>query len=437
MEKDDYQSTLDYIYSFIDFSLTRNLRYSAAKFDLSRMQDLMDLLENPQQSYAVIHVAGTKGKGSTCAMIASILSAQGYKVGFYSSPHMIEFNERIRVDDVLITNDEVVHLVEAMREKIEMVKGISTFEITTALAFQFFYEQRVDIAVIEVGMGGRLDATNIVHPILTAITSISLDHTMILGNTIAKIAKEKAGIIKEQVPVVIAKQSKDAKEVISNFARKANSQIIDIENELDWEQVAYSLESQSFRIVEKKPERDSPSPIYSMHLLGDHQLDNALTAYAVVNNLPPQFHVSEQAIAVGFNKAQWAGRFEVISKFPFIIIDGAHNPYSFDKLALTIQKYLPGIKVTLIFGASEDKDVPQMIDIISPFVERIIYTRSDHPRAMTREDFLGILNPHQKQNFYFEELDSLISEIKRNNDEIYLAAGSIFIAGAVKQMLQA
>ena len=436
MEKDNYQSALDYIYSFIDFSLTRNLRYSAANFDLSRMQDLVDLLGNPEQSYAVVHVAGTKGKGSTCAMIASILSAQGYKVGFYSSPHMIDFKERIRVNDVQITSEEVVSLVESMRKKIEMVKGISTFEITTALAFQYFFEKQVDIAVIEVGMGGRLDATNVVHPILTAITSISLDHTMILGDTIAKIAKEKAGIIKERVPVVIAKQSKEAKEVISDLARKANSQIIDIEHDLDWKQVAYSLEKQSFQIEEKKLEESSHTPTYTMTLLGDHQLDNALTAYAVVKNLPPQYHVSEAAISAGFRKAHWTGRFEVISKSPMIIIDGAHNPYSFEKLSQTIQKYLPGEKVALIFGASEDKDVPQMIEIISPFVEKIIYTRSDHPRAMSREDFLAILTPQQLQEFCFEELETLITEIKRNTDDIYLAAGSIFIAGAVKQMLQ-
>jgi dihydrofolate synthase/folylpolyglutamate synthase len=369
-------------------------------------------------------------------MIASILSAQGYKVGFYSSPHMIDFKERIRVNDVQITSEEVVGLVESMRERIEKVKGISTFEITTALAFQYFFEKQVDIAVIEVGMGGRLDATNVVHPILTAITSISLDHTMILGDTIAKIAKEKAGIIKERVPVVIAKQSKEAKEVISDIARKANSQIIDIENDLDWEQVTYSLENQSFRIVEKKLEESSQSPIYTMPLLGDHQLDNALTAYAVVKSLPAKYHATEAAISAGFKKAQWTGRFEVISNSPMIIIDGAHNPYSFDKLSQTIQKYLPGEKVTLIFGASEDKDVPQMIEIISPFVEKIIYTRSDHPRAMTREDFLAILTPQQLQNFCFEELETLINEIKSNTNEIYLAAGSIFIAGAVKQMLQ-
>ena len=436
MEKDNYQSALDYIYSFIDFSLTRNLRYSAANFDLSRMQDLVDLLGNPERSYAVVHVAGTKGKGSTCALVASILSAQGYKVGFYSSPHMIDFKERIRVNDVQITSEEVVSLVESMRKKIEMVKGISTFEIITALAFQYFSEKQVNIAVIEVGMGGRLDATNVVHPILTAITSISLDHTMILGDTIAKIAKEKAGIIKERIPVVIAKQSKEAKEVISDLARKANSQIIDIKHDLDWKQVAYSLEKQSFQIEEKKLEESSHTPTYTMTLLGDHQLDNALTAYAVVKNLPPQYHVSEAAISAGFRKAHWTGRFEVISKSPMIIIDGAHNPYSFEKLSQTIQKYLPGEKVALIFGASEDKDVPQMIEIISPFVEKIIYTRSDHPRAMSREDFLAILTPQQLQEFCFEELETLITEIKRNTDDIYLAAGSIFIAGAVKQMLQ-
>ena len=209
MDDKTYQKSLDYLYSFIDYSLTRNLRYAEEKFDLSRMATLMDLLGNPQKDFDIIHVAGSKGKGSTCAMIFSILRSQGYHVGFYSSPHMIDFTERIRVNNHRIPPDDFCLLLDDMKEVIEKVKNISTFEITTALAFQYFSKKEIDIAVVEVGMGGRLDATNIVTPILSVITSISLDHTKILGNTITKIAEEKAGIIKKGVPVIISKQKKD------------------------------------------------------------------------------------------------------------------------------------------------------------------------------------------------------------------------------------
>ena len=195
-----YSQALDYIYSFVDYSLTKNLRYSPEKFDLKRMRAFLGLLNNPQNNFKIIHVAGTKGKGSTAAMIASVLSAAGYKTGFYTSPHMIDFSERIRIGDKLIAHKEIADYVNQLEPIIRQVPELTTFEIITGMAFKYFSDQKVDFGVIEVGMGGRFDATNVVKPRISVITSISFDHTKVLGKTLKKIAFEKAGIIKRKYP---------------------------------------------------------------------------------------------------------------------------------------------------------------------------------------------------------------------------------------------
>jgi dihydrofolate synthase / folylpolyglutamate synthase len=435
MDEKQYQEALDYLYSFIDFSLTRNLRYSEEKFDLSRMTKLMDLIDNPQNDYDVIHVAGTKGKGSTCVMIASILIAQGYRVGLYSSPHMIDFTERIQIDNVQISPGEFVEFLGIMRSDIENVSNISTFEITTALALKYFSKKEVDIAVVEVGMGGRLDATNIVNPLLTVITSISLDHTKILGDTISKIAYEKAGIIKKDIPVVIGNQTQEAREVILGVAEQKESPIIDVFNEYNWEQKAYSLEGQQFQI-NLQNQAVHRSFNFHLKLLGDHQLDNATTAYAVINHLPQRYEITEKAVQIGFQKTHWPGRFEILHEEPLIIVDGAHNPDSFEKLSQTIEKYLKAKRITLIFGASEDKDIRKMIEFILPYVDSIIFTKSDHPRAMTEKEIRNRLSTMVTGSFRFCDIEELIDEMMANKNGTYIASGSLFIAGAVKEILQ-
>ncbi len=217
--EEKYQEQLDYLYSFIDFSLTKNLRYSEEKFNLNRMVKFMDFLKNPHRNYPVIHVAGSKGKGSTSALINSALIASGYRVGFYTSPHLHDFCERIRVNNQSISHEEFNFLVDELRPTIEQVDGISTFEISTAMAFLYFAQQNVDFAVIEVGLGGRLDATNVVTPLVSVITSLSLDHVAVLGDTLSKIAMEKGGIIKHGRPVVIAPQKDEAKKVLKRLQR--------------------------------------------------------------------------------------------------------------------------------------------------------------------------------------------------------------------------
>ena len=440
--ENSYQEALDYIYSFINYSLTRNLRYSAEKFNLDRMVKFMDLLGNPQRNYKVIHVAGTKGKGSTSAMLTGILTQAGYKTGFYSSPHMIEFIERIRVGERQITKHELAACLESIKPFIPQVEELTTFEIITGLAFKYFSDQKVDFSVVEVGMGGRLDATNIVSPLLTVITTISLDHMKILGDTLSKIAAEKAGIIKPGVPIIVSKQREAAKEVIKQIAERQNAEMIYAEDELALQRKDFSLEEQTF-IVESKKENDAAldwlGKDFVLPLLGDHQLDNARTALVCVRELGDKgFTIPYTNIYAGLRDLKWPGRFEVISKEPLIIIDGAHNRDSFHKLKDAIDLYLPDKKKIMIFGASEDKEVKLMLAAVHPVVDHLIVTQAQHPRALESEI---LLEKAKELDFECDAAETVEESIDLavkyyTNESVIIAAGSLFIAGAVREIWQ-
>ncbi|MDK2982465.1 MAG: dihydrofolate synthase / folylpolyglutamate synthase [Chloroflexota bacterium] len=438
--EEQYQQALDYIYSFIDYSLTRNLRYSADKFNLDRMVAFMQLLGNPQNDYKVIHVAGTKGKGSTSAMLTSILTCAGYKVGFYSSPHMLDFNERIRIGDALISNQQLVDLVNTVRAFVPLVRELTTFEIITGMAFLYFSQQEVDYAVIEVGMGGRLDATNVVNPLLSIITSISHDHMKVLGSTLAKIATEKAGIIKPGVPVVMSNQKKSPRETITAIAEERSAPLYTSSQIFDIQHGAHSLEGQHFRFSPLKGNPfglQLPSQEFFIPLIGDHQLENARTAYTALQVINQQgAEMSDTAIRQGFRALDWPGRMEVISRDPLIIVDGAHNRDSFRRFSETIQTYLPGRKKILIFGASEDKEVELMLGRIQPWLHELIITKAQHPRALEGEIIASKAEQMQIPFCVTQSVEEALERAIRDADDqsVILAAGSIFIAGAVKNV---
>jgi dihydrofolate synthase/folylpolyglutamate synthase len=240
-ESTAYQEALDYIYKFVDYSLTRNFNFSAENFNLERIRAFLELLGNPHLQYRVIHVAGTKGKGSVSAFLASALRAGGYLTGLYSSPHLQDYTERIQINGRLITQCDFTELVEECKPKIGQIARLTTFEITTGIAFLYFARQKVDIAVIEVGLGGRLDATNVVSPLVSVITSISYDHTHILGDTLEKIAMEKGGIIKPGRPVVFAPQKREALQKLEHIAADCRSQIIQVGEDYLYAPLTHSL----------------------------------------------------------------------------------------------------------------------------------------------------------------------------------------------------
>jgi dihydrofolate synthase / folylpolyglutamate synthase len=432
-----YNAALDYLYSFVDYSLTRQLRYSEEKFNLDRIKKLMNLLGNPQSNYPVVHVAGTKGKGSTAAFIASVLQTAGYKVGLYTSPHLHDYTERIQINRIPISHESLVDEVEFIKKILPEVPEITTFEITTAIAFRFFSENQVDVAITEVGLGGKLDATNIVDPVISVITSLSYDHMNILGDTIEKIAAEKAGIIKDNRPVVIAPQVyKQVYPIIEQLAGQHQSQVIKVEEIYKYLSETHTLSGQEFTIQRKGHSGESLK--FSLHLLGFHQIENATTAYCVLNELKRLgFKIDNNQIREGFFKTYWSCRFEVVSKSPLTIIDSAHNADSAEKLSNTIREYLGGKKVTLIFGVSEDKDVKGMLDFLLPISNVIIMTKSIHPRAMSPQQLKLAAKDYGRSAFVCETIEeALITAREMMNNNVIVITGSLFVAAAAKEIIQ-
>lgn len=437
MQKDDqYQKALDFLYAHIDLSIARHLRYSPERFNLERMRKVMRLLGNPQENYPIIHVAGTKGKGSTCAMIANILTQSGYRTGFYSSPHIVDFRERIRIDNVLISKEKLVAYVGILKNTEDIIPEVSTFELITALAFKYFSDEKVDVGVIEVGMGGRFDATNVVDPVLSVITSISMDHKQILGNRIEDIAFEKAGIIKKGKPVILSEQRPEVVEVIRNIATQKGSELILANQDYMPRSLQRARDGQLFEFQHKN---GTKSESFYLPLIGDHQLSNALTVYALVIKLQALgWQIPVSSIEAGFRTVHWPGRLEIVHENPLIIVDGAHNPDSFEKLKIAILQYFKGREIMFIFGASEDKEIQKMLSIIAPVVHQIILTQANHPRAASvatlekigKELGIGFISTPQVE----EGIETAIQLASPKT--VILAAGSLFIAGAVKQVMQ-
>jgi dihydrofolate synthase/folylpolyglutamate synthase len=447
-EETAYQQALDYLYSFIDYSLTRQFRYAPEKFDLSRMGALLAGLGDPQKQYRILHVAGTKGKGSVAAMTASALKAAGYKTGFYSSPHLVDYTERIQIDGQNIPHGELAVLVEEIKPVVAKIPALTTFELTTAVAFLYFARQQVEVAAVEVGLGGRLDATNVVEPLVSVITSISYDHTAVLGNTLTQIATEKAGIIKPGKPVIVAPQKEEARLAIAKIAAERGAPLTQVGRDYLYAAWSHSLDGQTLLVwpaaeqslvdefIETGGRADWEPVRLSIPLLGFHQVQNAATAYAALQIARGQgLAISEEAIAQGFAATQWPGRFEVMRRNPPVIVDSAHNRDSALKLRLALDDYLPGLPVILVFGASEDKDVAGMFAELLPRVKRVIATQSIHPRAMEAEKLVDLA--HQAgvpAQVVLPLEDALIRALELADDEaVVLVAGSLFVAAGARE----
>lgn len=447
----EYQETLDYLYSFVDYSLVRNLRYSPEKFDLSRMFAFVEALGNPQAEYPIIHVAGTKGKGSVSALCASALGAAGCKVGLYTSPHLIDFNERMQVNGRCISHEELIHLAQENKTIIESIPELTTFEITTGLAFLYFKQKSVEVAVIEVGLGGRLDPTNVAKPLVCAITSISYDHTQILGETLAEIAAEKAGIIKPEVPVIVAPQKDEARLRIAEIAAERNADVIYVGKDYLFTPLSRSGEGQYFLVWHAADQERMNAFIESggedlpederlfIPLLGHHQVENAATAYTILQVVRKEgLEINEVEIQQGFRDVFWPGRFEILQRSPTVILDSAHNRDSALRLRLTLDDYFPGRPVVLVFGASEDKDIHGMFTELLPRVDQVIATRSFHPRALEPEKIVVMAHQFGRPAKVNSTVEGAIDEainLARESESVVLVTGSIFVVAGVREMI--
>lgn len=450
MEVDqEYQDALDYLYSYVDYSLTRTMRYAAENFDLGRMHELLRLLGNPQLQYKVIHVAGTKGKGSTSAMMAKALQASGYQVGFYTSPHLTDYCERIQINGVSIPHESFISLVNEIKPFVAQVQKLTTFEITTALAFWYFSRESIDVAVVEVGLGGRLDATNVVWPLVSVITSLSLDHMDVLGDTLAKIAAEKAGIIKQGRPLVLSPQREEARLVVTRIAEERQSPVTLVGHDYLFAPWSHSLSGQSMLVwpaadqplVDEYIEsggRENWEPLrLVLPLLGHHQVENAATAYSALQVAKAEgLYVPDIAIQKGFSEVFWPGRFEVLRRNPLLIVDSAHNRNSAQKLRQAIDDYLPGQPVILIFGASEDKDVKGMFAELLPRIRQVIATESLHPRALPADELVQLAHRFGRPAQKIMPLENAVeTALRMAGDEFAIvAAGSLFVAAAVREI---
>jgi dihydrofolate synthase/folylpolyglutamate synthase len=363
------------------------------------------------------------------------LQAGGYKVGLYTSPHLLDYVERIRINNEPISHEQMVELVEEIKAAVAKIPKLTTFEITTALGFLAFARTDVTAAVIEVGLGGRLDATNIVFPRVCVITSLSYDHMAVLGDTLAKIAGEKAGIIKEGVPVISAPQTEEALEVLERVANEKSCPFILIGKDIKFERLASSLDGQKMTVALSGAERSRSVHIrLAIPLLGEHQVQNAAIAYAAlkISGIP----ISDEAIQKGFSEVKWQARFEVVRRDPPLIFDSAHNQHSFLKLRNTLEEHFPGRMVTLIFGASEDKNVPGMFAEMKPKIKKLIVTRADHPRALEPEKIIELadqagLDAEREAVSPVEAALERALAISEKDGSIVLSAGSMFVTAEV------
>jgi dihydrofolate synthase / folylpolyglutamate synthase len=432
----DYPGAIAYLHSLTDYEKTRIERYTADTLDLSRVERLLAAVDTPHKRYPVVHIAGTKGKGSTAAMIEACLRAAGYRTGFYTSPHLHTFRERIQVGGKTITRDEVVTLVEEIQPLLEEVPEVTTFEAITALGFLYFARMGVEIAVVEVGLGGRLDATNVVTPVVSVITSLSLDHTYLLGDTLAEIAYEKAGIIKPNVPVVSAPQKQSAADVIRRISGDRNAPLVQVGRDWHVTPGAADLDGQQVGVRSQVPEGSDLTGEYWIPLLGRHQLENVGNAVAALDVLRQQgFSISPDVVRRGLSTVSWPGRLEILSRAPLVVVDCAHNPYSMQVLSKALDEWFPDQRWVVVFGASADKDIAGMLSTLLPRSVYNIVTRSDHPRAAAPSELADIF---ARSGSGAEILVNVPKALKRGLELVepgtgLLVTGSIFVVADARE----
>jgi dihydrofolate synthase/folylpolyglutamate synthase len=440
-----YQDALDYIFGYVNYERQSRYRYDAQTFDLSRMVVLLDKLGRPQEQFQAVHIAGTKGKGSTSAMVESVLRAAGFRTALYTSPHLHTFRERIRADNRLISKRELVDVLNAARPAIEDTPGITAFEIMTALAFVYFARQEVEWAVLEVGLGGRLDATNVVRPEVCGITSLSFDHMDLLGHTLSLIAWEKAGIAKAGVPLVSAPQEPEAMDVIRQVCGDIGARLVTVGEDWIVEVVSEDITGQTLTV--RRTHDGLEIPGLRIPLLGQHQCDNTGVAVAMLAELNVQgVEITEAALREGLADVQWPGRFEVLSRAPVLVVDSAHNTDSARKLRSALVEWFPAPprgRTALVFGASADKDIAGMLEAflgaendVLP-IEKILITRSVHPRAAATDALLEQVRSYLPSAAVsvHDSPDAALEEVLAwaEPDDLICVTGSIFVVAQVRR----
>lgn len=420
----NYQQALEYIHSTYKFG---------SKLGLENITRLLQLMGNPHNSYKSVHIAGTNGKGSTSAFLESILRTAGYKTGLFTSPYLERFTERIRIGGQEISGERlgkitayVKRFVDAMLEQGH--RHPTEFEIVTAIGFEGFKRERVDYAVVEVGLGGRLDSTNVIIPEIAVITSIGMDHSDILGNDLESISREKAGIIKEGVPVVLSPQKNVVKKVIQEVCDAKKAPLYWINQDMVRGKYA-GIDGQVFDFMwNGKLYRE-----VIIKMLGEHQLYNAATAFTAAL----QMEISEEAIREGLKRAVWPGRMEILRNEPLVMIDGAHNSDGAAALVQGLKRFFPGRKVLLVLGILRDKEVDKVAELLASYASEVITTIPDSPRSLDPDKLLEVVKKYNKMvestRSVKEAIDKAFQRVQGN--QMIVFAGSLYMIGQVRRLL--
>ncbi|MBI4401995.1 MAG: bifunctional folylpolyglutamate synthase/dihydrofolate synthase [Nitrospirae bacterium] len=420
-----YSASLEFLYG---------LQKHGIRLGLDTIEALLDRLGRPQDRYRALHIGGTNGKGSTAAMAAAVVQAAGFRVGLYTSPHLVDFHERIRVNGVPISEESVAELTERVRRAMGLALAPTFFEATTAMALQYFADAGVEVAVVEVGMGGRLDATNVLAPLVSAITNVTLDHQEYLGSTVEAIAYEKAGIIKPGVPVVAGRLKPEAAAVIRWIAAERGAPLYHLGR--DFTTAVESLAGFQY---------DGLQASYaglSCPLPGAHQLDNAACALAMLELAAARgLRVSEGSVRAGLRAVCWEGRLEVVERSPTLLLDGAHNLAAADAVASYLAEYRrdrPGARVVLVWGMMRDKDRDGFVRAVLPLADEVVVTQAAIPRAASVQELCAALGERAGAAHVAPVAADALARARwlATPDDLICVTGSLMLVGEVKALLR-
>jgi dihydrofolate synthase/folylpolyglutamate synthase len=432
----NYSHALRYLDSFINYEKRDDYGYRDS-FKPERMHRLVSLLGDPHKGIKCIHVAGSKGKGSTSAVIQSILTSAGFRAGLYTSPHLVSFRERIRIGDELIGEDDIGRLTDRLKPAVDGMRDErpTFFELYTALAFLYFALKKADMAVYETGLGGRLDATNVVEPLVSVITPISYEHTHLLGSTLEGIAVEKAGIIKERVVCVSAPQDDEALGAIEKACAGKDANLVLVGRDIVFEETGASDEGETFNVGGLFGDYRG----LRMKLLGLHQVINAATAIGAVEALKfSGIGVDGTAIEKGVASARWPGRCELIKGSPRVILDGAQNAASAKALVSTVKRLFKYRRLVLVLGVSRDKDIKGILKCLVGPADSIVLTRSAvAERAMDPAAIRDMITPRDKEVTVTDDVGAALKTAlaKAKPQDLVLVTGSLFVVGEARSIL--
>lgn len=421
MNRKDYQQSLEYLYGLEKFGMI---------FGLEKVRAILEAIGNPHLEIQTIHIGGTNGKGSTAAMMASILQQEGYHVGLYTSPHLIRFTERIKVDGKEIDQEVVAELTDWIRERIE-TSGVSPpftfFDFTTAMALLYFKQKRVDLAILEVGLGGRLDSTNVVDPLLSIITNVSKDHEEVLGRTLLKIAYEKAGIIKKGRPLITAASQPQILHVFSKICKEKGSPFYRMGKEFSY--VPCEGGHFHYRGIHRK------FWDLTVNLHGSHQIINAVTALGAMEVLDELgYVVSNEAMINGLNRVEWPGRLEMVCSSPRVFLDGAHNPAGALVLKESLQKEFEYNRLILIVGIMRDKNYKFILRTLAPIADHLILTQPNIPRAASPEVLQKVLERNGEKAEIVQDVQKAIDRglSMASSEDLLCITGSLYTVGEAR-----